>query len=138
MSKSYPFWSKVDKSGECWIWKGSLRANGYGSFGQGKAHRYAYESVNGLIPEGLEIDHLCRVRSCVRPDHLEAVTKTINILRSDCPPALNARKTVCKWGHPFTPENTRQRPVGGRECRICRRASKRGYKQRRKAAMESK
>lgn len=85
------FWWKVHKTTTCWIWRGVLDRDGYGQFGVGRknlrAHRWAYESVVGPIPEGLEIDHLCRVKSCVNPLHMEPVTKTENIrrARSACP-----------------------------------------------------
>jgi hypothetical protein len=80
------FWSKVDRSGPCWLWTGGTSNAGYGHFHptkrQGKgAHRVAYELVRGPIPEGLELDHLCRVVTCVNPDHLEPVTHAENMRR---------------------------------------------------------
>jgi hypothetical protein len=115
------FWSKVDKSGECWVWTGGHRtSNGYGRFQPTYpgptivAHRIAYELLVGPIPEGLQLDHLCRNRLCVNPAHLEPVTLIENIRR--------ARPTHCKHGHEFTPENTisvRSRP-GRRHCRKCK------------------
>lgn len=102
----------------CWIWHGSDRGDGYGSFWlDGRtdlAHRVAYTLLIGPIPEGAELDHLCRVRSCVRPLHLEPVTKRVNVLRSNNPMAINARKTTCRRGHPFT--GTWR---GRRTCRTC-------------------
>lgn len=92
------------------------------------AHRLSYELHKGEIPEGLEIDHLCRNRWCVNPDHLEAVTRRENIMRGDGPKKLgelNSKKTHCKHGHPFDKENTRYRPTGGRSCRICNRERQR-------------
>src|SRR5262245_23051821 len=87
------FWAKVNKDGpvpsirpelgQCWIWHGSVKEHGYGSFNRTQAHRFAYEAIEGAIPPGLELDHLCLVRNCVRPDHLEVVTRRENILRSD-------------------------------------------------------
>ena len=80
------FWTKVDKTETCWLWTPPLDDSGYGKFSvSGKkvgAHRWAYEEINGAIPDGLQIDHLCRVRNCVRPDHLEAVTHLENVRRS--------------------------------------------------------
>lgn len=80
------FWARVDKSDGCWEWKAALTLAGYGkvqlpSGKTGAAHRLAYERVNGPIPEGLVIDHLCRNKKCVRPDHLEAVTVKENTVR---------------------------------------------------------
>lgn len=93
------FWSKVDKSGTCWLWTASIRATGYGQFRVGKrtrdAHRVAWELTNGSVPDGLQLDHLCRNRACVRPDHLEPVTQRENILRGTAPTAVNAVKTHC-------------------------------------------
>ncbi len=93
------FWSRVDKSGECWLWTGQLSNKGYGVFNIGVtnlAHRVSYYALRGPIPEGLELDHLCRVTACVNPAHLEAVTHQENIMR------CNTRPTVpdfCKRGH---------------------------------------
>lgn len=81
------FWSKVDKGAddECWLWTASTDGHGYGQFWNGErrmpTHRWAYEQARGPIPEGLQLDHLCRVRRCVNPDHLEAVTQAENIRR---------------------------------------------------------
>lgn len=81
------FWKRVNKTDTCWLWTGGQIGKGYGVFrlnGGGKlAHRVAYQFVKGEIPEGLEIDHLCKVRHCVNPSHLEAVTRLENMLRSD-------------------------------------------------------
>jgi hypothetical protein len=121
------FWSAVDATGVCWEWTGSLHPSGYGYFtAKGRkswrAHRFAWTTLMGEIPAHMEIDHRCRNRKCVNPDHLEVVTKEENNLRSGSFTALNARKTHCKRGHEFTPENTyvqynKGRP--GRRCRAC-------------------
>lgn len=75
------FWAKVDKTGDCWLWMGAL-SRGYGSFHSDDrtkfAHRFAYELATGPIPEGLDIDHICRVKRCVRPDHLRPTTRSQN------------------------------------------------------------
>ena len=120
------FWRFVDKGGECWLWTGSIQRGGYGMFLErpGKsvvAHRFAYRLLVGPVPEGLQLDHLCRVRNCVRPDHLEPVTARENTMRGLGFASANARKTHCKRGHEFTPENTRILTSGSRLCRACRR-----------------
>ena len=125
------FWSRVDKSGgfdACWPWTGYTRKNnGYGNFGVNGityyTHRLAYELINGSIPEGLTIDHLCRRRDCVNPAHLEAVTLRTNILRSPTSAAaINARKTHCKYGHLLTGSNLATwNTRGDRVCKKCER-----------------
>lgn len=118
------FWSKVEKTDTCWLWTGSLASGGYGSFNYKykhyRAHRLSYEQIRGEIPKGLVLDHLCRVRSCVNPDHLEAVTHRVNILRGIGGSAVNAKKTHCKNGHLLSGDNLRNRlTVPWRECRQC-------------------
>lgn len=108
----------------CWLWAGKVRGDGYVRFNDnGKGvygHRFMYEHLIGVIPEGLTIDHLCRVRSCLNPQHLEPVTMKVNILRGISPFAVNARKTHCVHGHEYTAENTISLK-NGRECKECRR-----------------
>lgn len=103
------FWSLVDKSGDCWIWTGAFAVRtGYGKAGRrGSAHRVAYELLVGPIPEGQQLDHLCRVRLCVNPDHLEPVTSQENLLRGETHAAKNAAKTHCYRGHDLTGDNVR-------------------------------
>ena len=113
----------------CWLWLGAMTGNRYGSikFKQKSApvHRVSYTVFKGEIPAGFEIDHLCRVKCCINPDHLEAVLHKVNLLRGKSPSANNARKTHCSHGHAFTPENTYIQPSnGGRLCRICKRILK--------------
>jgi hypothetical protein len=128
----------------CWLWDGQVDREGYGRFkvsGRRRAaHRVAYELMIGPIGSGLEIDHVCHTRDetcdggsaclhrrCVNPEHLEAVPGVVNNARSGSLTAINARKTHCKWGHEFTPENTYwcTRRYGkyqpSRRCRECRR-----------------
>lgn len=113
---------------DCWLFGGNISNFGYGivyAYLDGKkktyrAHRVMYEAMVGEIPEGLVLDHLCRVRSCINPKHLEPVTSRENILRGVNLAAQNLRKTHCKVGHEFTPENTYLKPKG-RECLICHR-----------------
>ncbi len=120
------FWAKVDKGGlnDCWIWTGGKSTAGYGLISvNGKmayAHRSAYELLVGSIPEGLQLDHLCRNPSCVNPEHLEAVTSQQNILRGEGATAQHARATHCPQGHPYNLVNTYYPPDGSRECRTCR------------------
>lgn len=106
----------------CWIWQKTLTHDGYGKLGKSDmAYRVAYEAWKGPIPNGLVIDHLCRVPSCVNPHHLEPVTNEVNILRGYSPPAINARKTQCVNGHPFSPGNTYHwTRKSGRISRVCR------------------
>lgn len=120
------FAAKVDTDGPCWLWTGYVGNHGYGVFGVDHktvlAHRYSYERFVGEIPTGLQIDHLCREKTCVHPDHLEAVTQSENIHRSDCVTAINARKTHCKRGHSLEPPNMYlyRHPTAGRIERRCR------------------
>lgn len=123
------FWSRVDKSGVCWVWQGGMFSeNGYGNYRRRAAHRVAYELCVGPVPDGLTLDHLCRNKRCVNPAHLEPVTTGENVRRGIGPSAQNARKTHCKRGHEFAGENLRVRkgPYGSlRMCRECGRAADR-------------
>lgn len=93
----------------CWLWEGTVSRTGYamtsGRKGSNLVHRVMYEQRYGPIPVGLTLDHLCRVRSCVNPDHLEAVTMRENCLRGVGITARQARQTHCKQGHELTPSN---------------------------------
>jgi len=128
------FWEKVkkDEGSGCLVWVGAKnppKAGEYGRFRVGDkieyAHRWSYRALKGRIPKDLEIDHLCKNTLCVNPKHLEAVTQKENIRRSDCPPAINARKKVCLKGHRYDKQNTyvlRSGPrKGHRQCRECKR-----------------
>lgn len=121
--------AKIDRHDDgCWIWTAGGDSHGYGVVwldGHSRgAHRVIYELLVEPIPDGMEIDHLCRVRECVNPEHMEIVTRRKNGLRGIGPAARNARKTVCKRGHPFE-----MRPGGGRICRICQREAIRAWAQ---------
>lgn len=146
------FWPKVDKDGPvsdhrpdlgpCWLWTAYVDERGYGIFrwesGRSeKAHRSAYLLSVGAIPDGLELDHLCKVRHCVRPTHLEPVTHVENIRRGDYSNngARMRARTECPYGHPYDAENTMYKADGMRACRACKKAYSRAYYLRtRKAA----
>lgn len=120
------FWSNVDRTGDCWLWLKAKDANGYGRVGwDGKvllAHRVAYELVLGPIPDGLPLDHLCRVTNCINPGHLEPVPTRENTARGDHPSATALRENRCVNGHDYTPENT-YKWRGRRQCRQCRQSA---------------
>ncbi len=139
------FWSHVDKDGPlpkwapflgpCWIWTLAPDKHGYGQFGTWeqnrkrtyRAHKWSYEDVVGLVPDGLELDHLCKVPMCVRPDHLEPVTHRENLLRGRTITARNAAVTHCPKGHEYDEENTGRTIRGSRYCRRCDREGQRRY-----------
>lgn len=125
----------------CWIWIGAASENGYGNAKIAKTrkrastHRMVYELLIGPIPEGLHIDHLCRLRSCCNPLHMEPVTPAENILRGFSVAAIAKRRSCCLNGHEYTEENTRIRH-GKRHCRECER--KRALIARRQMSRERK
>lgn len=139
MTKTTPpaqrFWRKINMRGPmlspylgpCWLCQGWTDWRGYGRFllngRKVVAHRFAYEVVRGPIPEGLELDHLCRVTSCVNPAHLEAVTHRENLRRGPQGrgSAVMSAKTHCPQGHPYDEVNTYVTKQGGRQCRTCTR-----------------
>lgn len=116
---------RVDENG-CWRWTGCKSPRGYASISKdGKVrslHRLVYEIFKGPIPTGLQIDHLCRVRDCCNPEHLEAVTQQENLRRGIGPSAENARKTHCPLGHPYDWVTKK-----GRGCKTCKAASNKRY-----------
>jgi hypothetical protein len=107
----------------CWLWTGKQSGPGYGGISvlgrKRYVHRVAHELFLGPIPSGFQVDHLCRVRLCFCPDHLEAVTQAENNARSESLTARFARQTHCKYGHPFNERNTRRTKQGARVCRAC-------------------
>jgi hypothetical protein len=114
----------------CWLWTGATTRDGYGNYALGRrfvgAHRVAYLLKVGPIPDGMQIDHLCRVRHCVNPAHMEVVTARENVLRGVSFAAVNAAKTRCPKGHEYTEDNIEVTPSGGRRCRRCREARRTG------------
>lgn len=141
--KPYTHYITFAASG-CWLWTGAKDPEGYGRYRIGKkiggtgatigAHRFVFERFRGPIPSGLCIDHLCRVTSCVNPDHLEAVTHRVNILRGVGASAQNIRKTACKRGHPLAALGaaSKQGSRGHRHCPECHRQRQRRTLERRK------
>lgn len=119
----------------CWLWTGALTPNGYaviqmakagsGSSRNRGAHRVSFELHVGAIPQGFDLDHLCRVRCCVNPAHLEPVTRKENLLRGvgvgEGRGKAQAARTHCPHGHPYDEANTKRRKRGGRDCRECDR-----------------
>jgi len=126
----------------CWVWTATRIRKGYGHFhtngGMVTAHRMAYELLTGPIPEGKTLDHLCRNRICVRPDHLEPVDMRTNILRGNGLAAQNARKVSCPVGHQLIGENLYRHKDGRRECLSCRRESLRRAAARQRAKKKAK
>lgn len=116
------FMAKVEQTSECWNWRAYTGSNGYGRvWFDGRlqlAHRVAYQLFVGPIPAGMFVDHLCRNRSCVNPDHMEIVTARVNILRGDGLAAHEARRTTCVRGHPYSGDNLYVHR-GKRYCRAC-------------------
>ncbi|MFC8490724.1 HNH endonuclease signature motif containing protein [Streptomyces sp. NPDC057235] len=140
------FLSHVDQSNGHWLWTGAINPNGYGYFSLGgragksvTAHRAAHVLFIGPIPEGAVVDHLCRVKRCVNPAHLEAVTQKENMRRGNASIAValsNRRRgeemTHCRKGHEYTVENTKYEARKGnrRPSRRCIECQKAGYRRR--------
>lgn len=129
-------WVEPNDDG-CWIWQGYVDPCGYGRSSrlqrvERMAHRLSYRIFCVPIPEGMSIDHLCRTRSCVNPEHLEMVPIRENIMRGRTIAATNAAKTHCKRGHEFTPENTYRTAQGNRGCIACRRQRQAIYDRRKR------
>lgn len=129
--KDGPIPSYRPSLGACWIWTGAKYTHtSHGKFwftGRVRpAHAASYELFVGPIPEGLEIDHLCRVPSCVNPKHLEAVTHQENMARG-----FYGMATHCPEGHPYEGDNLYLDPRGERQCRACRRAAMARFNQKR-------
>lgn len=119
MSAPPRFWSKVSEGPRgCWVWIGRCSPAGYPLFKfenkTVRAHRWLFERVYGAVPAGFELDHLCRIRHCVRPSHLEIVTHKENMRRG-----IRAQQTHCHRGHPLDGDNLRLNGQGGRVCKAC-------------------
>ena len=128
----------------CWLWMKACLRSGYGVTATPrsvtgrnvalKVHRLVWIALRGPIPVGLQLDHLCRVRQCANPAHLEPVTPSVNVLRSTSPRQIAERnrtrglaRTACRNGHEFTADNTGRDPDGHRVCRACAREATRRY-----------
>jgi hypothetical protein len=127
----------VEETTGCWRWTGASQPTGYGQMWNGKrpeqAHRISYRLYRGEIPCDCEIDHICRNRSCVNPEHLRAVPHRENMRVSDTVMGRNAAKMFCKRGHPFSGRNLIITTTGARQCRICINMHARNAKARRRA-----
>lgn len=121
----------VEQESGCWLWTGAPDSHGYSQIMVGsrvdgsrrlmRGHVVSYEHFVGPVPEGLELNHLCRNRLCVNPDHLEPVTRRVNTLRGNSPAAKHAKKKRCPKGHPYKGKNLRITKQGQRVCVTCRR-----------------
>ena len=119
-----------DGHDNCWEWAGYIHPEGYGRFGMGRKRlvpsNLSVRWSGREIPDGYDPDHLCRNRKCIRPSHLEVVTKKVNILRGCGPTAINSRKTHCIRGHPLTGSNV-QWDGESRHCKTCHLATARKH-----------
>lgn len=130
------FWKKVKRSRSCWLWT-AAKSDGYGLFWFGgklvAAHRFVYAALVGAIPDDREVDHVCRKRHCVRPDHLRLLSHRDNVLAGANISADRARRERCPVGHEFTVITRGGARGTQRRCVTCRRAYQREYDRRRRA-----
>ena len=140
-------WMPEPNSG-CWLWLGKLDRSGYGVFsGNVSAYRASYETVFGEVPLGLDLDHKCRVRICINPDHLDPVTRRENLLRGDTIPSKFIKRTTCNNGHCFSGSNlgyrtckssSGKRSIPYRYCKTCRNMwAKKNYAKRMRCSPSS-
>ncbi|MUN41494.1 HNH endonuclease signature motif containing protein [Actinomadura litoris] len=130
-------WARIDADGPCWLWTGAKHRNGYGAINRGRrglgtavVHRFVWELLVGPVPEGMDLDHLCRVRECCNPDHLQPVSRPDNVARG----AYRAgAPRAFRCDHPETPANT-VRTGRQRTCRTCKNEANRRYRARMKAS----
>ena len=124
-------WDRFEERDGCWIWTGPVEKDGYGYTRiEGKkirVHRLVYTIMVADIPDGLVIDHLCHVRACANPEHLNPVPIAVNSARN-----VHSLKTECAHGHPYTPENTYVRYGTQRNCRTCNLRRVRAYQSKQK------
>lgn len=145
------FWSKVKKTRSCWIWQACLTSRGYGRFNVGAsggcrivfAHRFSYELLVGPIPKGLELDHVCRNKSCVNPRHLKPVTHRQNLTAPGSQVGipsgqLKLSKTHCPSGHELSGDNVRLDKNGHRKCKTCLRDRNRNWYRQKNNLPETK
>jgi len=139
---------EVDYFG-CWLYGGFLDRDGYGNvsiplatarrgWSTGRAHRVVYEYFRGTIPDGMTLDHICGVRNCVNPDHLQPCTAGENVMRGNSLQAQYATRTHCKNGHPFSGSNLFTKRDGqGRGCLACQAAGQARYRAKKKQKKEA-
>lgn len=129
---------KSQMSGECWVFGGAQHSNGYGAVGMienGRkvtrfVHRVAYRVLVEEIPDGLQLDHLCRNRKCWNPAHLDPVTHRVNGMRGASPTVAVRLSGACMKGHPQTEGNVYRKPNGHQQCAVCARATAKRRRQK--------
>ena len=135
------FWTYIDKTDTCWLWTGS-KVGGYGVYSTGatrgleeQAHRFAWQALVGEIPEAMELDHICGIRNCVNPGHLQLVEQGFNRKQGLKVARANQKaRTHCKRGHEYTDENTYIEREGWRRCKSCQALSQKEYHERKRVA----